>query len=88
MAVYTQAMYNYPYGMQVLSSLVWMNMEQDKVGGQGLGKAIEYVPNDTLKGDLVLEYLTQIDDYKSYKAVTDRFGKYLLTKTQKEKISA
>lgn len=85
LAVYTQAMYNYPYGMQVLSSLVWMNMEQDKVGGQGLGKAIEYVPNDTLKGDLVLEYLTQIDDYKSYKAVTDRFGKYLLTKTQKEK---
>ena len=84
LAVNTQKIYNYPYGQQVLSSLVWMNMEQDKVGSDGLVKAIEYIPNDTLKGDLVLEYLAQIKDYKRYKAVTDKYGKYLLTKTQKE----
>ncbi|MGJ1448076.1 TlpA family protein disulfide reductase [Sphingobacterium spiritivorum] len=85
LAVNTQKMYNYPYGQQVLSSLVWINMQQDKVGGAGLDKILEYVPNDTLKGDIVLEYLAQIKDYKSYKAVTDQFGRYLVTKTQKEK---
>ncbi|MGJ1264984.1 TlpA family protein disulfide reductase [Sphingobacterium spiritivorum] len=81
----TRDLYNYPYGLQMLASLVWMNMEQDKVGDQGLSKMIEYVSNDTLKGDIILEYLTPVKEYKTYKAVTDKLGKYLLTKTQKEK---
>ncbi|SUJ02707.1 Thiol-disulfide oxidoreductase resA [Sphingobacterium spiritivorum] len=81
----TQKIYNYPYGQQVLSSLVWMNMEQDKVGGSGIDKMLEYVSNDTLKGDIVIEFLSQYEDYKNYKVVIDKFGKYLLTKTQKEK---
>ncbi|MGJ1197175.1 TlpA family protein disulfide reductase [Sphingobacterium spiritivorum] len=85
LTVNTQKIYNYPYGQQVLSSLVWMNMQQDKAGGSGIDKTLEYVSNDTLKGDMVIEFLSQYEDYKNYKFVIDKFGKYLLTKTQKEK---
>ncbi|QQT24765.1 TlpA family protein disulfide reductase [Sphingobacterium spiritivorum] len=84
LAADTRKIYNYPYGLQILSSLVWINMERDKVSDQGLTKALDYIPNDTLKGDHVLEYLAGIKDYKMYKAVTDRFGKYVLTGTQKQ----
>lgn len=88
----TQKIYNYPYGLRVLSALIGLNMRQDKKaykpGVEGLNTFTSYVPNDTLKGDIVLENLARYKDYDSYKNVTDQFGKYLLTKTQKEKDNA
>ncbi|MFN0291075.1 TlpA family protein disulfide reductase [Pedobacter helvus] len=88
----TKKVYNYPYGLRTLSALVSVNMRQDKKqykpGAEGLNTYISYIPNDTLKGDLVLENLVRYKDYDSYKAITDQFGKYLLTKAQKEKDNA
>ncbi|WAC40819.1 TlpA family protein disulfide reductase [Pedobacter sp. SL55] len=88
----TKKVYNYPYGLRTLSALVSVNMRQDKKpykpGAEGLTTYISYIPNDTLKGDLVLENLGRYKDYDSYKAITDQFGKYLLTKVQKEKDNA
>lgn len=88
----TKKVYNYPYGLRTLSALVSVNMRQDKKpykpGAEGLNTYISYIPNDTLKGDLVLENLARYKDYDSYKAITDQFGKYLLTKAQKEKDNA
>ncbi len=63
----TPKIYNYPYGQRVLSALVGINMRQDqkqsKPGAEGLATILSYVPNDTLKGDLVLENLAR---YKNY----------------------
>ena len=88
----TKKVYNYPYGLRTLSALVSVNMRQDKKpykpGAEGLSTYISYIPNDTLKGDLVLENLGRYKDYDSYKAITDQFGKYILTKAQKEKDNA
>lgn len=88
----TKKVYNYPYGLRTLSALVGVNMRQEKkpykAGAEGLTTFLSYVPNDTLKGDLVLENLSRYRDYDSYKAITDQFGKYLLTKAQKEKDNA
>ncbi len=85
----TKKVYNYPYGLRTLSALISVNMRQDgkpyKPGAEGLNTYFSYVPNDTLKGDIVLENLGRYKDYNSYKAITDQFGKYLLTKAQKNK---
>lgn len=88
----TKKVYHHPYGLRTLSALISVNMRQDKknykTSVEGLNLYFTYVPNDTLKGDLVLENLAKYKDYNSYKAITDQFGQYLLTKTQKEKDNA
>lgn len=88
----TKKIYKYPYGLRTLLALISVNMRQDKkpykTGAEGLNLYLSYVPNDTLKGDLVLENLSRYKDFNSYKAIADEFGKYLLTKTQKEKDNA
>jgi len=88
----TKKVYDYPYGLRTLSALIGLNMNQNKkpykAGAEGLNTVLSYVPNDTLKGDLVLENLHKYKDYDSYKAITDQFGKFLLTKAQKEKENA
>ncbi|MNQ87560.1 Thiol-disulfide oxidoreductase ResA [compost metagenome] len=87
-----QKIYSYPYGMRVLSALVGVNMRQDKKpyksGIEGLETSTAYVPNDTLKGELVLENLARYKNHDEYKAVADHFEKYIVTKAQKEKNNA
>lgn len=87
-----QKVYSYPYGMRVLSGLIGVNMRQDKkaykAGIEGLEISTAYVPNDTLKGELILENLARYKNHDEYKAVADHFEKYIVTKAQKEKNNA
>lgn len=88
----TQKVYNYPYGLRVLTALVSINMRQNKIpfkpGIVGLENTLSYVPNDTLKGDLVLENLAKQKSIDSYTEITNKLGNYILTKSQKEKDNA
>ncbi|MCJ0741105.1 TlpA family protein disulfide reductase [Pedobacter montanisoli] len=88
----TSKVYNYPWGQRVLSALISVNMRQDnkpyKPGAEGLLTTLSYVPNDTLKGDLVLDNLGRYKNYDDYKGITSQFGKYIITKAQKEKDNA
>ena len=87
----TSKIYNYPWGQRVLSSLIMINMRQDnkafKAGEEGLNTRLSYVINDTLKGNLVLDNLSGIKNYSDYKTMADKFEKYILTKSQKERSS-
>lgn len=88
----TKKIYNYPWGLRVLSATAYLNMRQDnktyKSAAQALALSLPYITNDTLKGDLVLENLATYKNYADYKSITDLHGKYLLTKAQKEKDNA
>lgn len=85
----THKVYNYPYGLRTLTALISINMRQDKKAykpaAEGLALFASYVPNDTLKGDLVLENLARYKSYDDFKAITNQFGKYIVTKSQQEK---
>ncbi|TKC09729.1 TlpA family protein disulfide reductase [Pedobacter frigoris] len=83
----TNVLYRYPWGIRLLSYMVELNF---KLKGtlsnrtvDGLKENINFVPNDTLKGDLVsirMQSLTKFDDYTTYLGI---FGKYILTAPQK-----
>lgn len=85
----TVPVYTYPYGQRLLTSLVTVNMMQDrqqyKSGIEGFQIPISYVANDTLKGDFVVQMLSYVNDYESYQTYLQHFGKYILTNDQIEK---
>lgn len=83
----TNILYNYPWGDRLLNYLVEMNYKLKGVLStrtiDGLKENIALVPNDTLKGDMVLTRmynLVKFDDYTTYSGL---FGKYILTASQK-----
>lgn len=88
----TEKVYNYPYGQRVLSSLISVNMRQEakayKPGLEGIEIFTSYVPNDTLKGDIALDFISRYKTYDEYKEAMNKFGKYVLTKAQKDRSEA
>ncbi|WP_316815769.1 TlpA disulfide reductase family protein [Pedobacter nyackensis] len=88
----TGKVYNYPYGQKVLLSLVSVNMRQEgkayKPGLEGIETFASYVPNDTLKGDITLDFISRYKTYNEYKEAMNLYGKYILTKAQKDKSEA
>lgn len=85
----TLDVYRYPWGSRSLSALVNVNMRQQGIkhgaGLEGIKTMIAFLPNDTLKGDIILEYAARYKSYNEYKALTDTYGKYILTGSQKQK---
>ncbi len=88
----TDQIYTYPWGLRSLSGLLMINMRQDKKafkpGLEGQKIRMEYLVNDTLKGDLALNYLAGLKNYDDYQAGFSIFGKYILTKSQKDRAEA
>ncbi|QKJ32810.1 TlpA family protein disulfide reductase [Mucilaginibacter mali] len=88
----TGMVYNYPWGQRVLTSLIMVNMRQDRqsfgAGDSGLTNMLAYVPNDTLKGNIVLDNLGRYKSAEAYTATASKFDKYIITTSQKEKASA
>lgn len=88
----TEKVYDYPYGQRVLSSLISVNMRQDgttyKPGLNGIAIFNSYVPNDTLKGDIALDFIARYKTYDEYREAMNVYEKYMLTKSQKEKSQA
>lgn len=82
-------LYRNPWGKRMLSSLVMINLRQQNVkfegGLAGLKNSLVYLPNDTLKGDAVLDHAERYKSYNDYKELIDTYGKYVITKSQKKR---
>lgn len=81
--------YQMPWGNRTLggiSSVVrrTANIPYEK-GIMGLQQDMQLLPNDTLKGDVVLTYLARQKDYTSYKEAADKYQTYFLTTSQKQR---
>lgn len=85
-AQHTAKIYKHPWGFRTLTSVISINMRQQGKpylkGNDGVGLLLSYVPNDTLKGDLVLENASRFKSYSDYQELMGVYGKYLLTKSQ------
>jgi thiol-disulfide isomerase/thioredoxin len=85
----TKQVYSYPWGQRVLSALISVDMRKDgvkyKSGLEGMKDFLTYLPNDTLKGDLVLQTASGYKSFSDYQGLMAAYGKYVLTKEQKLK---
>jgi thiol-disulfide isomerase/thioredoxin len=85
----TSEVYANPWGNRTLAGLMSLNVRQGrfKFGGglEGLKTNFSFVPNDTLKGDLVLDYAARYKTYADYKTLMDAYGKYVITASQKKR---
>lgn len=85
----TTAIYANPWGNRTLNGLISVNMRQSGTkflpGLEGLKNNLALVPNDTLKGDLILETAARYKNYSDYKTLMDTYGKYVVTTSQKKK---
>lgn len=88
-AVNTQTLYTYPFGIRLLESLISLEMRingiKRKQGLDGLEQTMSLVPNDTLKGELVLINAAYMKNFDAYSALMASAGKYILTLNQKAK---
>lgn len=81
--------YQMPWGNRTLGGISSVirrtaNIPYEK-GVAGLQKDMQLIPNDTLKGDVVLSYLARQKDYPSYKEAADKYHSYFLTASQKQR---
>lgn len=85
----TAEVYGNPWGNRTLSGLMSLNLRQGGFkflpGIEGLKTNFTFVPNDTLKGDLVLDRASRYKTYADYKALMDEYGKYVITPSQKKR---
>ena len=85
----TASLYAYPWGSRTLSGLVGLNMRQQNIkylpGVEGMKNNFALIPNDTLKGDVLLDRLAGVKSYNDYTELNDAFGKYVLTAGQKKR---
>ncbi|MEJ2882720.1 TlpA family protein disulfide reductase [Pedobacter sp. GR22-6] len=85
----TASIYAYPWGSRTLSGLVSLNSRQQNIkylpGVEGLKNTFAFIPNDTLKGDALLDRFAGLKSYNDYKDMNDAFGKYVITASQKKK---
>jgi len=81
--------YGQPWGLRILSAMITLNLRQENIklqgGIEGLKNTLALIPNDTLKGDFVLESAGRNKNYTDYQSVTATYGQYLLTKSQQQK---
>lgn len=85
----TAKVYHYPWGFRVLSGIVSVNMRQDektfKRGIEGVDLTTSYIPNDTLKGDFILDHAASYKTISDYMALMAGHEKYIITPSQKER---
>jgi thiol-disulfide isomerase/thioredoxin len=85
----TAEIYANPWGNRTLSGLMSLNLRQGgykfAAGLEGLKTNLSFVPNDTLKGDLVLDNAARYKSYADYKTLMDAYGSYVVTTSQKKR---
>jgi len=88
----TANVYRYPYGFRTLSGLISLNMRQEakayKRGPEGVDLMTSFVPNDTLKGDMILDNAAGYKTITEYEALIKGREKYILTKRQADRSAA
>ncbi|WEK18984.1 MAG: TlpA disulfide reductase family protein [Candidatus Pedobacter colombiensis] len=85
----TAGVYRQPWGSRVLGGVVGLTSRMQntkRVGGmEGLKNTLDFVPNDTLKGDFVLESAGRLKSFVEYQDMMAMYGKYVLTNNQQQK---
>jgi hypothetical protein len=87
----TSLLYNYPYGKRLLLDLIYLNKRQANLldhKSPWLGEDLKLVPNDTLKGDVVLSYLQNVKSEGEFDQKASGFVQYFVTDYQKKQINA
>jgi thiol-disulfide isomerase/thioredoxin len=81
--------YQMPWGNRTLGGISSVARRTANIppgkGITGLQQDLDFLPNDTLKGDVVLTYLARQKDYTSYKEAADKYHTYFLTTSQKQR---
>lgn len=81
--------YAYPWGQRTLVNLLSMDTRRQQIKYEGkldrVEKTITFLPNDTLKGDFVLNLAAGYKNYADFEALRKSHGKYILTTAQKKK---
>lgn len=81
--------YSQPWGNRTVGGVLGVNKRQAGIkytsGLQMLKDDLAFLPNDTLKGDVVLETATRFKNFDDYKALIDAYGKYIITANQKKR---
>lgn len=85
----TAGVYSQPWGNRTLSGLISVNRRQQNVkftsGLENLKNDLSFLPNDTLKGDAILETAARYKNFDDYKNLIDTYGKYVITASQKKR---
>lgn len=87
----TSLLYNYPYGKRLLLGLIYLNKRQANLldaKSAWLEEDLKLVPNDTLKGDVVLYNLQGVKSEGEFDLKTKGFAQYFVTDHQKKQINA
>jgi thiol-disulfide isomerase/thioredoxin len=85
----TASVYAQPYGMRTLDALV--RVEQRKVGVkaytgvEGVTEYFKYVKNDTLKGNVLLNFMSSVKTSADFDTYHQAFAQYLVTEEQQER---
>lgn len=61
--------------------------ERQKQTEAAQGKQINEVPNDTLKGEIVLKNVVLLKTYSQFEAYNDKYKKYILTEDQQQRMN-
>lgn len=91
-AAQTINMYRQPWGKRILDQLVGLNMRQQNIRSanrmETLANTLKFVPNDTLKGDFVLQTGSRFKTISDYHAMLSQYGNYILTDSQQQRNKA
>lgn len=85
----THLIYSYPWGIHTIDFLTYLDLR--KAGkkytnpAEWLKENLALIPNDTLKGDVVLNSASRFKDYGQFTDFMSVYGKYILTDSQKVK---
>ncbi|MCS4228369.1 TlpA disulfide reductase family protein [Sphingobacterium sp. BIGb0165] len=81
--------YQTPWANRTLNAISFVSRRAANIppgkGITGLQQDMDFLPNDTLKGDAILSYLAKQKDYASYKEAADKYQSYFLTASQKKR---
>lgn len=83
----TEDVYSYPWGKRALSTQLLRDQIAEAVRPvseeEALRMQLARIDNDTLKGDVVLDYAAHLRDYANYLELKTQFGPYMLTESQR-----
>ncbi|MDF2516544.1 MAG: TlpA family protein disulfide reductase [Sphingobacterium sp.] len=81
--------YQTPWANRTLNAISFVSRRTANIppgkGITGLQQDLDFLPNDTLKGDAILNYLARQKDYSSYKEAADKYQSYFMTASQKKR---
>lgn len=74
----------YPFGIRVIDELQLLPMFLGTAmeNAPGIAASVNNMVNDTLKGEIVLQYAAYLKAYAGYEELYQQYGKYLLTADQ------